>query len=237
MTSSRYDGRAANSGGRIELRADKIGSAEFQRNFAKMVRNASVLSFPFFLGMAALAPSLFHLWLKHEWQAGIVPAQLIALGGVPMVLFYSFDAALMAGGLSSVVRRIANLQGVTIAATVMCAVPFGLTATCLALAVRTWVLLPFVFMMFQRATSCPASCALRASWRELIGAVIMAGLISLPFLHPTWMNGAFEFASRVIAGIVFYFIYLFTFAPGSLTQFSPSLERLRQRLQMRIGKP
>ena len=176
--------------GRIELRAEKIGSAEFQRDFAKMVQNASILSFPFFLGMAALAPGLFHLWLKQQWQAGIVPAQLIVLGGVPMVLFYSFDAALLAGNLSSVVRRIAVFQFVTVAATVLCAAPFGLIATCLALAVRPWLLLPVVFMIFRRATNIPSRIALLPSLRALIGAVIMAGLISLPFSHPTWMNGA-----------------------------------------------
>ena len=168
--------------GRIELRAEKIGSAEFQRDFAKMVQNASILSFPFFLGTAALAPSLFHLWLKQQWQAGIVPAQLIVLGGVPMVLFYSFDAALLAGNLSSVVRRIADLQVVTVAATVLCAAPFGLIATCLALAVRPWLLLPVVFMIFRRATNIPSRIALLPSLRALIGAVIMAGLISLPVL-------------------------------------------------------
>ena len=167
--------------GRIELRAAKIGSAEFQRVFAKMVQNASILSFPLFLGTAALAPSLFHLWLKQQWQAGIVPAQLIVLGGVPMVLFYSFDAALLAGNLSSVVRRIASLQVVTVAATVVCAAPFGLTATCLALAVRPWLLLPFVFMIFRRATSISRRSALLPAVRALIGAVIMAGLLSLPF--------------------------------------------------------
>ena len=97
--------------GRIELRAEKIGSAAFERDFEKMVRNASILSFPFFLGTAALAPSLYHLWLKQQWQAGIVPAQLIVLSGVPMVLFYCFDAALLAGNLSSIFRRIANPPG------------------------------------------------------------------------------------------------------------------------------
>ena len=166
--------------GRIELRAEKIGSAEFQRDFAKMVQNASILSFPFFLGTAALAPSLFHLWLKQQWQAGIVPAQLIVLGGVPMVLFYSFDAALLAGNLSSVVRRIGTLQAVTVAATVLCAAPFGLIATCLALAVRPWLLLPVVFMIFRHATNIPSRIALLPSLRALIGAVTMAGLISLP---------------------------------------------------------
>ena len=202
--------------GRIELRAEKIGSAEFQRDFAKMVQNASILSFPFFLGTAALAPSLFHIWLKQQWQAGIIPAQLIVLAGVPMVLFSSFDAALLAGNLSSVVRRIGTLQAVTVAATVLCAAPFGLIATCLALALRPWLLLPVVFVIFRRATNIPSRVALLPSLHALIGAVIMAGLISLPFSHPAWMNGALEFALRVIAGVAFYFSYLFFFARGNL---------------------
>ena len=221
--------------GRIELRAVKIGSAEFQRDFARMVQNASILSFPFFLGTAALAPGLFHLWLKQQWQAGIVPAQLIVLGGVPMVLFYSFDAALLAGSLSSVVRRLANLQGVTVAVTVLCAAPFGLIATCLALAVRPWLLLPVVFVIFRRATNIPARSALLPAARPLIGAVIMAGLLSLPLPHPTWMSGALEFALRVIAGITFYSSYLYFFSPEALTQFSSVLNSVRRRLQMRSG--
>jgi O-antigen/teichoic acid export membrane protein len=202
--------------GRIELRAAKIGSAEFQRDFTKMVQNASILSFPFFLGTAALAPSLFNLWLKQQWQAGIVPAQLIVLGGVPMVLFYSFDAALLAGNLSSIVRRIAGFQFVTVAATVLCAAPFGLTATCLALAVRPWLLLPVVFTIFRRATNIPHRSALLPSMRALIGAVIMAGALSLPFLHPSWSNDVFFLALRVVAGIVIYFFYLYCFARGVL---------------------
>ena len=215
--------------GRIELRAEKIGSAQFERDFAKMVQNASILSFPFFLGTAALAPILFHLWLKQQWQAGIVPAQLIVLGGVPMVLFGCFDAALMAGSLSSVVRRIATLQGVTVAATVLCAAPFGLTATCLALAVRPWLLLPVAFTIFRRATNIPHRSALLPSMRALIGAVIMAGALSLPFLHPSWSNDVFLLALQVVAGIVMYFFYLCCFARGALRGlFSAVLSRCGQ---------
>ena len=207
--------------GRIELRAANIGSAEFQRDFVKMVQNASILSFPFFLGTAALAPSLFHLWLNQQWQAGIVPAQLILLSGVPMVLFYSFDAALLAGNLSSVVRGIAILQGVTVAATVLCAAPFGLTATCVALAVRPWLLLPIVFMIFRRATNIPVRSALLPSMRVLVGAVIMAGLLIIPYPHPRWTNGAVVFAIHVIVGITVYFSYLYCFARGALRTLLP----------------
>jgi O-antigen/teichoic acid export membrane protein len=202
--------------GRIELRAEKIGSAEFQRDFTKMVQNASVLSFPFFLGTAALTPSLFHLWLNRDWQAGIVPAQLVVLSGVPMVLFYSFDAALLAGNLSTIFRKFSNLQALTVAVTVLCAAPFGLTATCLALAVRPWALLPVFLIMFRGATKIPAHSALLPCVHSLIGAVIMAGFLSLPFLHPTWMNGVLEFGLQVITGSVIYFAYLYCFARGEL---------------------
>ena len=205
--------------GRIELRAEKIGSPEFQRDFTKMVQNASILSFPFFLGTAALAPSLFHLWLKQQWQAGIVPAQLILLSGVPMVLFYCFDAALLAANLSSVVRRIATIQAVTIGATVLGAAPFGLTAACLALAVRPWLTLPVVFIIFRRATNIPGLSALLPSVSPLIGAVIMAGLLSLRFPHPGWMSGILMFALQVIAGILVYFSYLYCIARGDLRRF------------------
>ena len=121
-----------------------------------------------------------------------------------------------AAGRQSFIRlpQVRNLQVVTVAVTVLCAAPFGLTATCLALAVRPWLLLPFVFMIFRRATNIPGRSALLPPVRALIGAVIMAGLLSLPFLHPTWMNGALEFALQVIAGIVIYFSYLYCFARG-----------------------
>ncbi len=223
--------------GRIELRAAKIGSAEFQRDFANMVQSASILSFPCYLGTAALAPSLFHLWLNQEWQAGIVPAQLIVLSGVPMVLFYSFDAALLAGNLSSVVRGIAILQGVTLAVTVVCAAPFGLTAACLALAVRPWLLLPFVLMIFRRATNIPGRSTLLPSVRALIGAVIMAGLLTLPFPHPTWMNGALVFALQVIAGIIIYFSYLYCFARGALRSFLSTVLSRRSPTRAVAPKP
>jgi O-antigen/teichoic acid export membrane protein len=202
--------------GRIELRAEKIGSVEFQRDFAKMVQNASLLSFPLFLGTAALIPNLFHLWLNRDWQAGIVPAQLVVLSGAPMVLFYSFDAALLAGNLSTIFRKFANLQGLTVGVTVLCAAPFGLVATCFALAVRPWVLLPVFVFMFRDATNIPGRRALLPCLHSGIGAVIMAAFLSLPVLHPASMNGLLEFALQVVGGLLIYFGYLYCFARSKL---------------------
>jgi O-antigen/teichoic acid export membrane protein len=207
--------------GRIELRAEAFGSAEFSREFANMARNASILAFPFFLGTAALLPELFHLWLSQEWQAGIVPAQLIVLSGAPMVFFYSFDAALLAGNLSSVFRRTSTIQGVTVAVTALCAAPFGLTVTCLALAIRPWVLLPIIAVIFHRSTGIPYR-ALLPSVHPLIGAVIMAILLSIPIAPQTGVDGALALGFEVSAGVLIYFSYLYCFARNGLRALLPT---------------
>jgi O-antigen/teichoic acid export membrane protein len=208
--------------GRIELRAEAFGSAEFSREFANMARNASILAFPFFLGTAALLPELFHLWLSQEWQAGIVPAQLIVLSGAPMVFFYSFDAALLAGNLSSVFRRASTIQGVTVAVTALCAAPFGLTVTCLALAIRPWVLLPIIAVIFHRSTDIPYR-ALLPSAHPLIGAVIMAILLlSIPIAPQTGVDGALALGLEVSAGVSIYFSYLYCFARNELRALLPT---------------
>ena len=219
--------------GRIELREEKLGSPEFERDFVKMVRNATALAFPFSLGTAALLPQFFHLWLNKDWQAGIVPGQLIVLSGAPMVMFYSFDAALLAGKLSSVFRNMANLQGITVAVTVLCAAPFGLTVTCLALAVRPWVLLPIITVMFRRATNIPVYRALAPSLGPLVGAVVMAAILSLPFAPPTGMSAAFVLVCQVLTGVLLYFSYLYVFARDSL----PSLLSLPVTVLSRVFSP
>ena len=202
--------------GRIELRGAEVGSEEFARDVTKMVQNVSILSFPFFLGVAALVPELFRLWLDQRWQAGIVPAQLIVLSGVPLVLLYSIDAALLAANKSDVFRRMANVQGISVAVTVLGAAPFGLNITCLALAVRPWVLLPVFLAMFGRACHIPTFRVILAPLRSLIGSVLMAGLLALPFLRPAWMNGAVDFVLLVMMGAGFYAIYLYCFARKEL---------------------
>jgi O-antigen/teichoic acid export membrane protein len=208
--------------GRIELRTESFGSAEFERQFANMARNVSVLAFPFFLGTAALLPQLFHLWLSKDWQAGIVPAQLIVLSGAPMVFFYSFDAALLAGNLSSVFRGASTIQGVTVTVTALCAAPFGLTATCLALALRPWILLPIIAVIFRRATGIPEYWAFLPSLHPLIGAVIMAMLLTIPIAPHTGVSDAVALGLEVLAGVLIYFSYLYCFARKELRALLPA---------------
>lgn len=205
--------------GRIELRTVQAGTAEFTRRFAKMTQNVSMLSFPCFIGVAAIVPEVFRIWLDNRWAAGIVPTQLLLLSGPPLAVFYSIDAALLANNLSSVFRKMALWQGLTLSATVLCAAPFGLNMTCLALAVRSWIVMPAFLIVFGRSCQIPVSTVLLSPLRSLIGAICMAAFVSLPFFHLAWAYRGIDIVVMVSAGILFYIAYLYCFARRQFMEF------------------
>jgi PST family polysaccharide transporter len=205
--------------GRIELRHSKPGSAEFVATFSKVMQHASILAFPAFCGAAALSPDLFRIWLNQQWMPGVVPTQLILLSGLPLAVYYCIDSALLAAKQSSVFKWIATLQTLTIMATVLCVAPFGLNLICLSLAVRAWVMLPIFLLWFRRSCRVPVYAVLRSALCSLVGAVIMAALLSLPFLRPHWFYSRYDFIFLVIAGTAFYIVYLRTFARDQLKAF------------------
>jgi O-antigen/teichoic acid export membrane protein len=205
--------------GRIELRDAKLGSAEFVGIFSKMTQHASILAFPVFCGAAALSPDLFRVWLNHRWMPGVVPAQFILLSGVPLVLYYCIDSALLAAKQSSVFKWMATLQTLTIIISVLCVAPFGLDRICLSLAVRSWMLLPIFLLWFRRSCRLSVYAALRPALCALLGAVIMAALLNLPFLRPQWFYRRYDFIFLVVVGTAFYAGYLRSFARDQLKAF------------------
>jgi O-antigen/teichoic acid export membrane protein len=203
----------------VALRAKQSGTAEFALHIARVVQNVSMLSFPCFLGLAALVPELFRLGLDDRWAAGIVPTQLMLLSGLPLAVFYSIDAALLATNLSSLFRKMAHWQGLTLVATVLCAAPFGLTITCLALAIRSWIAMPVLVIISGRSCHIPIFRVLLLPLHPLIGATCMAALVSLPFFHLAWLNRGLDVALLVAMGILFYTAYLYCFARAQLMEF------------------
>ena len=209
--------------GRIELRRLQPSSPEFRRYFARMEQDVALLSFPILLGTAALMPDLFRVWLDQRWLDGIVPAQLVILSGLPLVFTYCLDVAFLAANLSSYFRRMATAQAVTVIATVLCAAPFGLNVACLALAVRPWLLLPFLLSMFRRRCGVPAFRLLEKPLLALFGAVLMAAILKLPFLSQLWLGAKLNFAFLILTGVAVYGTFSYGFAREELRALLASL--------------
>jgi PST family polysaccharide transporter len=197
--------------GRIELRHSKPGSTEFEHTFAKLTQNVSLLSFPIFLGAAALTPDLFQIWLDHRWALGGVPMQLVLLSGIPLAVFYCIDSALFAANLSRLFAWASTVQAVTISITVLCASPFGLDFTCLSLALRPLVLLPIFLVLLHRSCQLPIFSILRAPIYSLIGAIIMGGIVYSKYLRPSFLPVIPDFIFLISIGVIIYFVFLYIF--------------------------
>jgi O-antigen/teichoic acid export membrane protein len=217
--------------GRIELRDSKYGSAEFERTFAMMTQSVSLLAFPILLGAAALTPDLFRLWLGESWQPGIVPAQLLLLSGLPLVLFYCIDSALLAANMSSTFKWLSTIQTVSIAVVVLGASFFGLDVVCIALAIRPWVILPFFRLTLQRKCHLSMYRVLRQPISCFVGAVIMAAILSLPFLRPAWFYQTFDFALLIVGGVAFYGLFLYSFSRNQLKAALAGVPLLRRAVE------
>jgi PST family polysaccharide transporter len=202
--------------GRIEMRDAKPGSPDFIRIFSRMTQSVSLLAFPLLLGAAALAPDLFRLWLGQRWQAGIVPAQLLLLSGLPLVLFYCIDAALLAANMSSLFKWLSTIQMLSITIVVLCVSTLGLNIVCVALAVRPWVVLPFFLARLQSAVALPVLRVLRQPCLSLLGAVIMGALLRLPIFHLPSHFPVLNFAFLIAAGVAMYGIFLMGFSRNQL---------------------
>jgi O-antigen/teichoic acid export membrane protein len=214
--------------GRIELRKLRPDSAEFLLSFTRMVQDAALLSFPVLLGTTVLLPDLFQLWLGQRWLAGVAAAQLVTLSGLPLVFFFCLDAGFLAAKLSSVFREMAMVGAMTILVAVLCAAPFGLNAVCLALAVRPWLPLPYYFSVFRRRCHLLPLQVLWSPFRSLLGAVVMTGILSLPFLRPLWLNPKFNFLGLIAAGVIVYLSFLYRFSRDQLRAALAMIWRLRK---------
>jgi PST family polysaccharide transporter len=202
--------------GRVELRSLSPATTEFQNGFARMVQDVALLAFPILFGSAVVMPNLFQLWLDPRWLPGIIPSQLLILSGLPLVLSYCLDVTFLATNNSAVFTRMATLQAVSIVLTVVCAGPFGLDVTCLALAVRPWLLTPIYLSIFHKKCLMAPLRVLRLISQPFAAAVIMAGILCLPVGRPAWMDAKFEFVQLVACGGAIYALYLYRFSRTQL---------------------
>ncbi len=101
--------------------------------------------------------------------------------------------------------------------TVLCAAPFGLNVTCVALAIRPWLVLPLFLPVLRRRCHVPISLLLGLPLRSLLGAVIMTGILSLPFLRLEWLDQKVNFIALVITGVLVYGAFSYSFSRTQLT--------------------
>jgi O-antigen/teichoic acid export membrane protein len=188
-----------------------------RRNLLRAVQIISLVSFPAFLGMAAVAGDLIPIVLGSRWVDLIVPFQLLCL-----VLPLKAVASLFPPALFGVGRPAVNVANMaislaTMTAAILVGVQHGVVGMCFA-----WVIAyPAVFgvtswrslhALGARVTAFLGRCAFPAVASVTMGAAVLAARVALGPLAVS----ALRLGVLVGTGVVLYAGFVYAFQRGAV---------------------
>jgi len=197
--------------------------AVLRRGFLSAVRMGSVVAFPVFAGLAAVAPVLVPVAFGRGWEPSVPVMQWLAVAGLVQCLTY-FDRPLLLA-----VGRPRLELGVTTVATVgnlvafAVSVPFGITAVAAAYAVRNVLFWP-VRLWALRSAGIPLADYGRAVLPAAVAAAACSGAALAVVL---WVPAAPlpRLVVAVVAGAGAYALLLHLVAPAVVRQMKDWLKR------------
>jgi O-antigen/teichoic acid export membrane protein len=164
---------------RVDLRRFVGDPPAFGQAVRAVFLQISLLGFPLCLGGAAIMPTLFHAWLDPRWQAGVLPAQMLLLTGLPYVSFYVTTAALLALNLQTWEAVVSAAQAIGIALAVTAFARFGLTPTATAIAAVLPVTTVLPIMVMRRECRLSLRQIFAPQAPALVAALVMAAAVWL----------------------------------------------------------
>lgn len=164
---------------RISFRRFAGERAGLDESARRLFTNASALCFPLCIGGAAIAPTLFRVWLDARWQGGIFAVQLLLLSCIPYVTYYCTTALLLALNERGADVLTATLQALTVAVAVLIAAHFGLNAVAGAISTALLGLLPVPMILLKRRCGIAFGTVVGAQLPTLAAALTMGAAVWL----------------------------------------------------------
>lgn len=122
---------------RIQSDAEQV-----QRAYYKAVRQTSVMSFPAFLGLIALAPEATRLFFGSQWDASVPVMQVLAVGGLAQSILFVNGVVLKSLGRPGWRMTIMGVSVALLIGAFAVAVQWGIVAVAWALVVVTYLVAP-----------------------------------------------------------------------------------------------
>jgi PST family polysaccharide transporter len=183
------------------------------RAYVRLTRATAFVSFPVFLGAAAVAPDFVMVCFGRQWEASGPVMAALALVVVPATLLNFTSPALAALGRTRLIlaSNLAVLMMNAIAA--LATVSFGVLAVAAGQAARAHVTAPFALGMLQRGVGLPIAQSLRSIVEPGIAAALMcATVVALRLYVLDDLSPFPRLAVCVVLGAVVYACLLLTVA-------------------------
>ena len=160
----------------------------FAHAYARVVTGASLVVFPIFGFLIAVAPHLMVVLFGEQWRPAAAPFQVLCLAGCFRVLNSYAGAAIQAAGWiwSQVWRQV--LYTVLIVVTIVALRPFGVVGAAVGVLVATLVMTVTMHVLLKRLAAVDWSSLIRPVLPAAVGAVAVVAVSLLV-----------EYALRVMA--------------------------------------
>lgn len=209
--------------------------------FYTAIQYASLISFPVFLGMSALAPELVPVLYGPKWAPSIPVMQILGFVGILYALFLFNGPIFKAVGKPSWHLLLTALQAVGNVVVFILVVRWGIVAVAAAYVIRGYLMSPISLWALHRLVHIKPTVCLRQCVGPLTGGLVMVvAVLGTKHLFSGSMSLHVLLAVQVVLGAVVYAVTILLIMPKlprqSLHLIRLALPRLTRRSDTLILK-
>ncbi len=181
-----------------------------RRAFYNVTQYTSLLAFPIFIGMAALAPELVPALFGEKWAPSIPVMQVLAMIGILQSVLFFNGSVIRASGKPSWELGIMVLNATCSVLGFLVAVRWGIVAVATSFVIVGYLLAPISYAVVHRLIQISISTYLRQFVAPLSSALIMvAAIFGLKFIFETQgLNSYIALTIYVSAGALTYLLVI-----------------------------
>jgi O-antigen/teichoic acid export membrane protein len=147
---------------------------EKMRNaFYKATQLSSLIAFPAFLGMAALAPEITLISFGEKWLPSVPVMQILAFIGIVHSVTYFDSTVMTAMGKMSLQLKINCLNSLANIIGFAIAVRWGIIAVAVAYVTRAYLIMPINLYILKRLINIKLSVYFRQYLSQAVGTIMM----------------------------------------------------------------
>ncbi len=192
---------------RTQVDQEKTKSA-----FYKTIRLTSLVAFPAFLGLMAIAPEATRLLFGSKWDPSVPVMRVLALAGMLQSVMFVNGVLLKALGKPSWRFAITTVEAVVSLSAFLVFVRFGIVAVATAFVVVAYLLAPLTLMATHRLMPLDARRYMRQFGPALWASLFMVGVVFAAKTFVADLALVWQVLGLVSIGIVVYAGLLWLFA-------------------------
>ena len=185
---------------------------QVRRAYYKAVRQTSVMSFPAFLGLIAIAPEATRLFFGNQWDSSVPVMQVLAVAGLAQSILFVNGVVLKSLGRPGWRLVIMGVSVALLVGAFAIAVQWGIIAVAWALVIVTYLMAPVWLRATHRLVQLSFRKYIAQIGPPLVASGVMAGsLFALKVLVDSWLL-PWRVTALVAVGMAVYVLALWLIA-------------------------